>query len=81
MRPSRVRKIRFKGLLRSLAGSSNQTPFSDPIERGTMPGQRIAPLANVADDDCPYFAILLVHGHGRRPKARRDCWPAGGDAP
>ncbi len=40
------------------------------IERGTMPGQRIAPLAQVADDDCPYFAILLVHGHGRRPMAR-----------
>ena len=40
------------------------------IERGTMPGQRIAPLADVADDDCPYFAILLVHGHGRRPMAR-----------
>lgn len=40
------------------------------IERGTMPGQRIAPLSEVSDDDCPYFAILLVHGHGRRPMVR-----------
>ncbi|MDO5648582.1 precorrin-2 C(20)-methyltransferase [Paracoccus sp. (in: a-proteobacteria)] len=39
------------------------------IERGTMPGQRIAPLAQVGDDDCPYFAIVLVHGQGRRPMA------------
>lgn len=40
------------------------------IERGTMAGQRIAPLAQVDADDCPYFAIVLVHGHGRRPVAR-----------
>jgi len=40
------------------------------IERGTMPGQRIAPLAQIDAADCPYFAIVLVHGHGRRPVAR-----------
>ncbi len=39
------------------------------IERGTMPGQRVLPLAQLADHDCPYFAIVLVHGHGRRPIA------------
>lgn len=39
------------------------------VERGTMPGQRIAKLTDVADDDCPYFAIVLVHGQGRRPEA------------
>jgi precorrin-2/cobalt-factor-2 C20-methyltransferase len=37
------------------------------IERGTMPGQRVARLAEVDATDCPYFAIVLVHGHGRRP--------------
>ncbi len=37
------------------------------VERGTMPGQRVARLSEVGDDDCPYFAIVLVHGHGRRP--------------
>ena len=39
------------------------------VEKGTMPQQRIAKLADVADDDCPYFAIVLVHGQGRRPEA------------
>ncbi|RJE80879.1 precorrin-2 C(20)-methyltransferase [Paracoccus sp. JM45] len=39
------------------------------IERGTMPNERIARLADVQDADCPYFAIVLVHGQGRRPVA------------
>jgi precorrin-2/cobalt-factor-2 C20-methyltransferase len=39
------------------------------VERGTMPGQRIVRLAEVDAADCPYFAIVLVHGHGRRPVA------------
>lgn len=39
------------------------------IERGTMPGQRVARLAEVAEGDCPYFAIVMVHGEGRRPVA------------
>lgn len=39
------------------------------VEKGTMPGERIAKLAEVAEDDCPYFAIVLVHGNGRRPEA------------
>jgi len=39
------------------------------VERGTMPGQRIARLADVEAADCPYFAIVLVPGHGRRPEA------------
>ena len=39
------------------------------VERGSMPGQRIARLSDVDDADCPYFAIVLVHGQGRRPEA------------
>ncbi|WP_225030220.1 precorrin-2 C(20)-methyltransferase [Xinfangfangia pollutisoli] len=39
------------------------------VERGTMPGQRLARLAEVDAADCPYFAIVLVHGRGRRPVA------------
>ena len=42
------------------------------VERGTMPGQRIARLAEVEAADCPYFAIVLVHGQGRRPMALPD---------
>jgi precorrin-2/cobalt-factor-2 C20-methyltransferase len=36
------------------------------IERGTMPGERVARLADVEADECPYFAIVLVHGRGGR---------------
>ncbi len=38
------------------------------VERGTMPGERVLRLAEAAPDDCPYFAIVLVHGQGRRPQ-------------
>jgi len=38
------------------------------IERGTMPGERVARLAEVDGADCPYFAIVIVHGQGRRPE-------------
>ncbi|WP_054007257.1 precorrin-2 C(20)-methyltransferase [Cypionkella psychrotolerans] len=38
------------------------------VERGTMPTQRIARLSEVDVTDCPYFAIVLVHGQGRRPE-------------
>nr|WP_315479065.1 precorrin-2 C(20)-methyltransferase [uncultured Rhodoferax sp.] len=40
------------------------------VERGTMPGQRVVPLAEVDGNDCPYFAIVLVHGQGRRPEVQ-----------
>jgi precorrin-2/cobalt-factor-2 C20-methyltransferase len=36
------------------------------VERGTMPGERVARLVEVDESDCPYFAIVLVHGKGRR---------------
>jgi len=40
------------------------------IERGTMPGERVAPLCDVEAPDCPYFAIVLVHGRlSRRSEA------------
>ncbi len=38
------------------------------IERGTMAGERVVPLADVDGTDCPYFAIVVVHGQGRRPE-------------
>ena len=39
------------------------------VERGTMPGERVARLTEVHETDCPYFAVVLVHGHGRRMEA------------
>jgi precorrin-2/cobalt-factor-2 C20-methyltransferase len=39
------------------------------IERGTMPGERVARLVDVDETDCPYFAIVLVYGQSPRIKA------------
>lgn len=39
------------------------------VERGTMPDQRVARLADLAEADAPYFAIVLVHGQSRRREA------------
>jgi precorrin-2/cobalt-factor-2 C20-methyltransferase len=36
------------------------------IERGTMPGERVARLRDVEAAGCAYFAIVLVHGSGGR---------------
>ena len=41
------------------------------VERGTMPGQSVSPLAQVDGTNCPYFAIVLVHGQGRRPEVQQ----------
>lgn len=37
------------------------------VERGTMPDQKVARLADKQDDTAPYFAMILVPGNGRRP--------------
>jgi precorrin-2/cobalt-factor-2 C20-methyltransferase len=37
------------------------------VERGTMAGERIVPLAEKPDDAAPYFSMVLVPGEGRRP--------------
>jgi precorrin-2/cobalt-factor-2 C20-methyltransferase len=37
------------------------------VERGTMAGETIMPLADKTDDAAPYFSLLLVPGEGRRP--------------
>jgi precorrin-2/cobalt-factor-2 C20-methyltransferase len=36
------------------------------VERGAMAGERIAPLAEVAEDCAPYFSMILIPGQGRR---------------
>jgi precorrin-2/cobalt-factor-2 C20-methyltransferase len=36
------------------------------VERATMPGQRICPLADITANSVPYFSLVLVPGRGRR---------------
>ena len=37
------------------------------VERGTMQGERVLPLAEADGDKAPYFSVILIPGHGRRP--------------
>lgn len=37
------------------------------VECGTMSSERIFKLSEAEEATCAYFAIVLVHGHGRRP--------------
>ncbi|MCS4293826.1 precorrin-2/cobalt-factor-2 C20-methyltransferase [Comamonas sp. BIGb0152] len=39
------------------------------VQNGTTDQQQVARLSDVGDEVCPYFAIVLVHGQGRRPEA------------
>jgi precorrin-2/cobalt-factor-2 C20-methyltransferase len=37
------------------------------VERGTMSAEVVMPLRDKLDDAAPYFSLVLVPGHGRRP--------------
>jgi precorrin-2/cobalt-factor-2 C20-methyltransferase len=37
------------------------------VEYGTWPQQRVRRLREVDEPACPYFSLVLVPGHGRRP--------------
>tara|TARA_B100000780_G_C21068449_1_gene429772 strand:+ start:424 stop:1152 length:729 start_codon:yes stop_codon:yes gene_type:complete len=37
------------------------------VEFATMPNQTVSKLSDAGDKVTPYFSIIVVHGHGRRP--------------
>ena len=45
---------------------SGRLPRALYVERGTMTGAKMVPLAVKPDDDAPYFAVVLVPGWERR---------------
>ena len=53
---------RIRGLLTEL-GKLDQGWL---VINGTMADQQVMPLRD-APERCPYFAIVIVHGQGRRP--------------
>lgn len=55
----------FDKLRRALA-AAGRLEVAWLVEEGTMPGERVRMLADVAGE-VPYFAIAIVHGQGRRP--------------
>ncbi len=52
--------------VRSALTSAGRLADAWLVERGTMPGERIVQLVDIDEAECPYFAIVLVHGQGRR---------------
>jgi precorrin-2/cobalt-factor-2 C20-methyltransferase len=57
--------------LRRALKQSGQLPRALYVERGTMAEEKMIPLAAKADDDAPYFAVVLVPGWDRRPGGQR----------
>ena len=54
--------------IRRALGASGRLDAAWLVEAGTMPNQRIQKLTEANLEECPYFAIVLVHGQGRRPE-------------
>jgi precorrin-2/cobalt-factor-2 C20-methyltransferase len=57
------------GKIRRVLAAAGRLGEAWLIEHGTMPGERVARLGDVDVAECPYFAIVLVHGRGRRQEA------------
>lgn len=55
------------GKVRAALAEAGLTERAIYVERGTMAGERILPLADKLDDEAPYFSLVLVPGRGRRP--------------
>jgi precorrin-2/cobalt-factor-2 C20-methyltransferase len=53
--------------LRRALKTSGRLPRAIYVERGTMSEEKMIPLAAKADDDAPYFAVVLVPGWEKRP--------------
>jgi len=53
--------------LRRALATSGRLARAIYVERGTMADAKMLPLADKADDDAPYFAVVLVPGWEERP--------------
>ncbi len=62
-----VMKIgRHLGKVRAALAEAGRLAQAIYVERGTMSGEHIMPLADKPNDDAPYFSLVLVPGNGRR---------------
>lgn len=57
---------RHLGKVRSALAAAGRLDQAIYVERGTMRGESITPLAAKPDDDAPYFSLVLLPGNGRR---------------
>jgi precorrin-2/cobalt-factor-2 C20-methyltransferase len=54
------------GKVRRAVEAAGLLPRAVYVERGTMDGERITPLADCRESTGPYFAMVLIAGQGRR---------------
>jgi precorrin-2/cobalt-factor-2 C20-methyltransferase len=57
---------RHLGRIRALLSEQGKLDRAWLVINGTMSDQQVMPLSD-APERCPYFAIIVVHGQGRRP--------------
>ena len=55
------------GKVRQAVAAAGRLDEAIYVERGTMPGERVMPLAAV-EGEAPYFSLVLLPGQGRRPR-------------
>lgn len=54
--------------VRNALAAAGLTERAIYVERATMAGERVIPVAEVPDDhEAPYFSLVIVPGRGRRP--------------
>ena len=53
--------------VRAAIAAAGLTERAVYVERGTMVGEKICPLAAFDGETAPYFAMILIPGHGRAP--------------
>jgi precorrin-2/cobalt-factor-2 C20-methyltransferase len=53
--------------VRAAIAAAGLTARAIYVERGTMAGETVVPLADKTDDSAPYFSLILIPGEGRRP--------------
>lgn len=53
--------------VRAAIAAAGRTAEAIYVERGTMAAEIVVPLSEKTHDDAPYFSVILIPGHGRRP--------------
>lgn len=53
--------------VRAAIAAAGLMPRAIYVERGTMAGETVCPLAEFAGSVAPYFALILIPGQGRAP--------------
>ena len=53
--------------IKNALATSGRLDAAYMVEYATMAGQSVSRLADYENQRAPYFSIIVLHGHGRRP--------------